>query len=75
MADNDLALGQIVEAVTHSRFWPETVIFVIEDDPQGGLDHVDGHRSICLVISPYTKRGVVDSTFYAQTGLVKTIDC
>ena len=56
VADNDLALGQIVEAVTKSKFWPETVIFVVEDDPQAGLDHVDGHRTVALCISPYTKR-------------------
>ena len=52
VADNDLALGRIVEAVTKSRFWPETAIFVAEDDPQAGLDHVDGHRTIAQVISP-----------------------
>jgi hypothetical protein len=53
VADNDLALGQIVEAVSHSRFWSETCIFVTEDDPQAGLDHVDGHRTVGMVISPY----------------------
>ncbi len=74
VADNDLALGQIVDAVSHSRFWPETAIFVVEDDPQGGLDHVDGHRTVALCISPYTKRGVVDSTHYSQTGMLRTIE-
>lgn len=73
MADNDLALGQIVDAVSRSRFWKETVIFVIEDDPQAGFDHVDGHRSICLVISPYTKRGAVVSKFYNQASVLKSI--
>ncbi len=74
VADNDLALGRVIEAVTKSSFWSNTVIFVIEDDPQGGLDHVDGHRSICLVISPYTKRGQTVSTFYNQIGLVHTME-
>ena len=54
VADNDLALGQIVDAVSHSKFWKETCIFVTEDDPQAGLDHVDGHRTVALVISPFT---------------------
>ena len=58
VADNDLALGRIVEAVSKSKFWKETCIFVVEDDPQNGFDHVDGHRTVALVISPYTKRQV-----------------
>ncbi len=74
VADNDLALGQIVEAVSHSKFWPETCIFVVEDDPQNGFDHVDAHRTVALVVSPYTKRRYVDHTNYNQTGLVKTIE-
>ncbi len=74
VADNDLALGQIVEAVSKSRFWPETAIFVVEDDPQAGLDHVDSHRTVALCISPYTRRGVVDSTHYNQTGMLRTIE-
>jgi hypothetical protein len=73
VADNDLALGQVVEAITRSRFGSNTVIFVIEDDPQSGYDHVDGHRSICLVISPYTRRGAVVSTFYNQAGVLHTM--
>ena len=56
VASNDLALGRLVEAVTQSKFWPETAIFVIEDDAQNGPDHVDAHRTVGLVISPYTKR-------------------
>ena len=56
VADNDLALGQVVEACRKSKFWPKTCIFVVEDDPQNGFDHVDGHRTVGLVISPYTKR-------------------
>jgi YVTN family beta-propeller protein len=74
VADNDLALGQIVEAVSHSKFWPETCIFVVEDDPQNGFDHVDAHRTVALVISPYTRRRYVDHTNYNQTGMVKTIE-
>ncbi|HYK88676.1 MAG TPA: alkaline phosphatase family protein [Acidobacteriota bacterium] len=74
VADNDLALGRIVEAVSKSRFWPETVIFVTEDDPQAGLDHVDGHRTVGLVISPYTRRGAVVHQNYNQTGMLRTIE-
>jgi len=74
VADNDLALGQVAEAVTKSRFGSNTVIFVIEDDPQSGYDHVDAHRSLCLVISPYTKRGQVISTFYNQAGVLHTME-
>jgi YVTN family beta-propeller protein len=74
VADNDLALGRIVEAISHSRFWPKTCIFVIEDDPQDGFDHVDGHRSLCLIVSPYTKRGEVVSEFYNQGSVVHTIE-
>jgi YVTN family beta-propeller protein len=74
VADNDLALGRIVEAVTKSRFWPRTCILVVEDDPQNGFDHVDGHRSVALAISPYTRRRFVDHTNYNQTGMVKTIE-
>jgi YVTN family beta-propeller protein len=73
VADNDLALGRIVEGISRSRFWPKTCIFVVEDDPQAGFDHVDGHRSPCLVISPYTKRGVVISEFYNQTSVLHTM--
>jgi hypothetical protein len=74
VADNDLALGQLVEGVTKSKFWPKTCIFVVEDDPQAGYDHVDGHRTVALAISPYTKRKFVDHTCYNQTGMVKTIE-
>ena len=74
VADNDLALGQVIEAITHSKFWPKTCIFVVEDDPQNGFDHIDSHRTVAMVISPYTKRKHVDSTSYNQTGMVKTIE-
>ncbi|MEJ7766238.1 MAG: bifunctional YncE family protein/alkaline phosphatase family protein [Chitinophagaceae bacterium] len=73
VADNDLALGRIVEAVSKSKFWKETAIFVIEDDPQNGLDHVDGHRTISFCISPYTKRKALVSTRYNQNSLLRTI--
>jgi YVTN family beta-propeller protein len=74
VADNDLALGRVVEAITKSKFWGETCIFVVEDDPQFGFDHVDGHRSVAQVITPYTRRKYVDHTNYNQTGMVKTIE-
>lgn len=73
MADNDLAIGRLVDAVSHSRFWKDTVIFINEDDPQNGYDHVDGHRSICLVVSPYTQRGALVSDFANQTSVLHTI--
>jgi YVTN family beta-propeller protein len=73
-ADNDLALGQIVEAISESPFWKTSVIFVIEDDPQNGVDHIDGHRSLCLVIGPYVRRGVVISEFYNQSSVLHTME-
>lgn len=74
VADNDLALGRLVEGLSHSRFWPKTCIFVVEDDPQDGFDHVDGHRTVALVISPYScGRGVV-SDFYNQTAMLHTME-
>lgn len=74
VADNDLALGRVVDAVSHSKFWKDTCIFVVQDDPQNGFDHIDGHRTVAMVISPYTKRKVVDSTNYNQTSMVRTIE-
>jgi hypothetical protein len=74
VADNDLALGQIVEALTKSRFWAKMAIFVVEDDAQNGVDHVDGHRTVALAVSPYIRRGHVDSTFYAHQSILKTIE-
>jgi DNA-binding beta-propeller fold protein YncE len=74
VADNDLALGQIVEAVSKSKFWKETAIFVVEDDTQNGPDHVDAHRSVALVISPYTKRNHIDSTLYSTSSMLRTIE-
>jgi YVTN family beta-propeller protein len=73
VADNDLAMGRIIERISQSRFWPKTCIFAIEDDPQAGFDHVDGHRSLCMVASPYTRRGAVVSKFYNQTSVLHTM--
>lgn len=73
MADNDLALGMLIQTVSNSPYWKDTVIFVVEDDSQDGLDHVDGHRSIAYCISPYSKGGVI-STLYNQTSVVRTIE-
>ncbi|MBY0503446.1 MAG: hypothetical protein K2X03_06045 [Bryobacteraceae bacterium] len=74
VADNDLALGQIVEGLSKSKFWPKMAIFVVEDDAQNGVDHVDGHRTVALAVSPYTKGGRVDSTFYSNQSMLKTIE-
>jgi sugar lactone lactonase YvrE len=74
MADNDQALGMIVEAISKSSNWARTVIFVVEDDAQNGSDHVDSHRSPAFVLSPYTRRGVVDSSFYNQTSVLRTME-
>jgi len=74
VADNDLAFGQIVEALSHSRFWPETCIIAIEDDPQDGWDHVSAYRTTAYVASPYTKRGKVIHTQYNQTSVLRTIE-
>ncbi|WP_235459448.1 bifunctional YncE family protein/alkaline phosphatase family protein [Streptomyces olivochromogenes] len=74
VADNDWALGQLVDAVSHSKFWKSTAIFVTEDDAQNGPDHVDAHRTISQVISPYTRTGRVDSTFYSTASMVRTIE-
>jgi YVTN family beta-propeller protein len=73
-ADNDYALGQIVETVSKSRFWPSTAIFVLEDDAQNGPDHVDSHRSPAFIISPYVKRHAVDGTMYNTTSMLKTME-
>lgn len=74
VADNDQALGVMVEAVSRSKFWKDTAIFVLEDDAQDGPDHVDSHRSPAFVISPYAKRGVLDSTMYNTTSMLRTIE-
>ncbi len=74
VASNDVALGKIVETITKSKYWPQTAIFVIEDDAQNGPDHVDAHRTIGLVISPYTKRGQLDSTQYSTVSMLRTME-
>lgn len=74
VADNDLALGKIVEAVNKSRFWDSTVIFVTEDDSQSGWDHVSAYRTTCFVISPYSRLQKTISANYNQTSMVRTIE-
>jgi YVTN family beta-propeller protein len=74
VAENDLALGRLVEAISKSRFWPESAILVLEDDAQNGPDHVDAHRSVLLLASPWAKRGSVDSTQYTTSGVLRTIE-
>jgi YVTN family beta-propeller protein len=74
VADSDLALGKLVDEVSHSKFWKSTAIFVIEDDAQNGPDHIDAHRTIGHVISPYTQLGKVDSTFYSSTSELRTME-
>ncbi|MHA3770169.1 bifunctional YncE family protein/alkaline phosphatase family protein [Verrucomicrobiota bacterium sgz303538] len=74
LADNDRALGMLVEAVSKSKFWPQTAIFVVEDDAQNGSDHVDAHRTIAYAISPYINRGMVDSTLYSTSSMLRTME-
>ena len=74
MADNDLALGQLVEYLSKSAIWKETAIFVLEDDAQNGPDHVDAHRSPAFVISPYTRKGSVNHTMYSTSGVLRTME-
>ena len=74
IAENDLALGRLVEAISRSRYWKDSAIFVLEDDAQNGPDHVDAHRSVALVASPYARRGVVDSTLYTTSGMLRTME-
>ncbi|MBS1874379.1 MAG: bifunctional YncE family protein/alkaline phosphatase family protein [Acidobacteria bacterium] len=73
VADNDLALGRIVEGLSKSRFWPNTLVLVVEDDAQDGVDHVDGRRTVALAVGPYVRRGVVDSNYYTHTSMIRTI--
>jgi hypothetical protein len=78
VADNDLAVGRVVEAVSHSPYWDDTAIFILEDDAQDGADHVDAHRSLALVISKYspssTQRPFVDHNFYTTVNMVHTME-
>lgn len=73
-ADNDSALGMIVEAVSKSRLWSKTAIFVLEDDAQDGPDHVDSHRSLMFALSPYTRRGIIDSSMYNTASVLRTME-
>jgi YVTN family beta-propeller protein len=73
-ADNDYALGLLVEGLSKSRFWAQTAIFVLEDNAQNGRDHVDSRRSVMLAISPYTRRGIIDSTMYNQASVIRTME-
>ncbi|WP_377273009.1 phosphoesterase [Peterkaempfera sp. SMS 1(5)a] len=74
VADNDLAVGQIVDEISHSKYWKDSAIFVVEDDSQAGLDHVDGHRAPIQIISPWAQHGAVDSTYHSQINMVRTIE-
>ena len=74
VADNDLAFGRVVEGLSQSKFWAHTAIFVVEDDAQNGPDHVDAHRTIAYVISPYIKRHTVDSTLYSTASMLRTME-
>ena len=79
VADNDLAVGRMVEAVSHSAYWDDTAFFILEDDAQNGADHVDAHRSLALVVSKYSPRAAdggafVDSRFYSTVSVVRTME-
>jgi YVTN family beta-propeller protein len=74
VADGDLAVGDIVDTISHSKYWKDSAIFVVEDDSQDGADHVDGHRAPIQIISPWAQHGVVDNTYYSQITMVRTIE-
>ncbi|MFN8060524.1 MAG: SMP-30/gluconolactonase/LRE family protein [Vicinamibacterales bacterium] len=74
VAENDQAIGRLVDAISHSRFWNESAVFILEDDAQNGPDHVDAHRSVALVVSPFTKRRAVDSTMYSTSSMLRTME-
>jgi YVTN family beta-propeller protein len=74
VADNDLAVGKMVDTISHSKYWKDSAIFVVEDDSQAGLDHVDGHRAPVQIISPWAQHGVVDSHYYTQITMIRTIE-
>jgi len=74
VADNDYAVGQLVEAVSKSPYWEKTAIFIVEDDAQNGYDHVDAHRSIAFVVSPYIRRGTVDHRFFNTDSTIRTME-
>jgi DNA-binding beta-propeller fold protein YncE len=74
IAENDLALGRLVEAISQSVYWKDSAIFIVEDDAQSGPDHVDSHRSVLLVASPFVRRGAVDHTFYTTSSVLRSIE-
>ena len=74
VADNDYALGRLVEAVSKSDAWAKTAIFIVEDDAQDGADHIDAHRAPALVVSPYSRGRGIDNTFYSSTSVLRTIE-
>jgi DNA-binding beta-propeller fold protein YncE len=74
LGQNDLAVGRVVEMISHSKYWPQTAIFIVEDDSQSGSDHVDAHRTEAMVASPYARRGVKDSTMYSTTSMLRTME-
>src|SRR5262249_41399013 len=74
VAENDLALGRLVEVVSSSVYWRDSVILVVEDDAQSGPDHVDSHRSVLLAAGPFVRRGFVDHTFYTTSGVLRTLE-
>jgi hypothetical protein len=74
VAENDLALGRIIEGISRSPFWPQTAIFILEDDAQNGADHVDAHRTLGFAVSPYTKHHEVDSTMYSTSSMLRTME-
>ncbi|MEV5012779.1 alkaline phosphatase family protein [Streptomyces sp. NPDC055692] len=74
VADNDLAVGKMVDTISHSKYWKDSAIFVVEDDTQAGIDHVDGHRGPIQIISPWAQHGKVDSRYYSQITMIRTIE-
>jgi YVTN family beta-propeller protein len=74
VADNDLAVGKVVDEISHSKYWKDSAIFVVEDDSQAGLDHVDGHRAPIQIISPYAQHAAVDNHYYSQITMIRTIE-
>jgi YVTN family beta-propeller protein len=74
VADNDLAVGMVIEKISKSKFWKESAIFILEDDAQNGPDHVDAHRSPVLIVSPFVKRGIVDSRMYSTSSVLRTME-
>jgi hypothetical protein len=74
VADNDLAVGRLLEHLSHSKIWSESAVFILEDDAKNGADHVDAHRSIAFVISPYVRRNFVDHTMYSTSSMMRTME-